>query len=217
VLRIGILAVAVLLFHALAIAGEPAWCLAVMLAGAAAALTYLVIRRRPWSVVFAAAIAVLVLAPVVALAFIASPVWAKAIFVPPVLINLTVATIFGASLWPGRVPLVTRLAIIHHDGDLPPPLVGYTRILTIVWTAVTGLMAVEAAVLALMVDLPTWSWIVSIVNPAILAALFFGQFWYRSWRYRSYGKVTAAGAVRKIAAAGGDWGLGRTDPGGPRR
>ena len=133
------------------------------------------------------------------------------------LINLTVAVIFGASLWPGQVPLVTRLAIIHHDGDLPQPLFGYTRLLTIIWTAVTGIMAVEAALLALFVDLSTWSWIVSVANPAILVTLFFGQFWYRSWRYRAYGKVTVSGAIRKIAAAGGAWTHGGAGPGDERR
>jgi len=49
---------------------------------------------------------------------------------------------------------------------------------------------------------------VSVVNPAILVVLFVAQFWYRSWRYRSYGKVTAAGAIRKIAASGREWSLG---------
>lgn len=205
-LRVVILAVVVLLFHAFALAGEPAWCLAVTLAGACAALIYLVVRRRPKGLIAAACVAVLVLAPLVGLAFFASPAWARVIFVPPVLINLTVAGIFGASLWPGQMPLVTRFAIIHHDGKLPEPLIGYTRLLTIAWTVVTGLMAVEAALLALLVDLSTWSWIVSVVNPAILAALFFGQFWYRSWRYRAYGKVTIADAVRKIAAASGSGG-----------
>ena len=212
-LRVVMVAVVILLFHALALAGEPAWCLAVMLAGAVAALAYLLARNRPKGLIVAAAVAVLVLAPLVGLAFLASPAWAKAIFVPPVLVNLTVAIVFGASLWPGHTPLVTRLAIIHHDGNLPEPLIGYTRLLTIMWTAVTGLMAVEAALLALLVDLSTWSWIVSVVNPAILAALFFGQFWYRSWRYRAYGKVTASGAVRKIAAAGGQWPGGGPKPG----
>lgn len=216
-LRVFILGAVVLLFHVLAVLGKPAWCLAVMLAGAVAALIYLLLRRRQRGLIAAAGIAVLVLAPLVGLAFFASPAWAKAIFVPPVLINLTVAALFGASLWPGQVPLVTRFAIIHHDGRLPEPLVGYTRVLTIAWTAVTAFMGVEAAVLAVVVDLATWSWIVSVVNPAILATLFFGQFWYRSWRYRAYGKVTAAGAVRKIAAARGGWPLTGTNTGEPRR
>lgn len=216
-LRVVIPTVVVLLFHALAIAGKPAWCLAVMLAGALAALGYLVIRRGPTGLIVATGVAVFALGPLAGLAFFASPAWAKAIFVPPVLANLTVAIIFGASLWPGQVPLVTRLAIIHHNGQLAQPLVDYTRKLTVAWTAVTALMALEAALLALMVDLSTWSWIVSIVNPAILAAFFFGQFWYRSWRYRSYGKVTATDAVKKITAASGGWILGGTNPGDRQR
>jgi len=202
VLRVVIVAVVILLFHGLALAGEPAWCLAVMFAGASAAFGYLVIRRRPRAAILIAGAGVLVLGPLVGLAFFASPEWAQAIFVPPVLVNLTVAGVFAVSLWPGNMPLVTRLAIIHHDGQLPEPLVGYTRKLTIAWAAVTAFMALEAAVLAVLVDLSTWSWIVSVVNPAVLVVLFMGQFWYRSWRYRSYGKVTAAGAIRKIAAAG---------------
>jgi uncharacterized membrane protein len=217
VLRVVVVAMVVLLFHALALTGRPAWCLAIMLAGAVAALVYLVVRRRPKGLIAAAAATVLVLGPLVGLAFLSSPAWAKAIFVPPVLINLAVAIIFGLSLRPGQVPLVTRLAIIHHDGDLPPPLFGYTRLLTVMWTAVTGIMAVEAALLALFVDLSTWSWIVSVANPAILITLFFGQFWYRSWRYRAYGKVTVSGAIRKIAAAGGAWTHGGAGQGDERR
>jgi len=217
VLRVVIVALVVMLFHALALAGQPAGSLAVMLVSAVAALVYLTARRRPKGLIVAAGAAVIVLGPLVGLAFLASPAWAKAIFVPPVLINLAVAIIFGVSLWPGQMPLVTRLAIIHHDGNLPEPLIGYTRFLTVMWTAVTGLMAVEAALLALLVDLSTWSWIVSVVNPAILAALFFGQFWYRSWRYRSYGKVTASGAVRKITAAAAGWSDRSTKPDDQRR
>ena len=207
-LKVVIPAMVVLLFHALALAGEPAWCLAVMFAGAAAALAYVIIRRRPKGTILMAGAGVLALGPLVGLAFFASPAWAKAIFVSPVLINLTVAGVFAVSLWPGNVPLVTRLAVIYHDGQLPQPLVGYTRKLTVAWAAVTGFMALEAATLAILVDLSTWSWIVSVVNPAILAVFFLGQFWYRSWRYRSYGKVTPAGAARKIAAAGGGWSQG---------
>jgi uncharacterized membrane protein len=217
VLRVAIVFVVVLLFHALALAGKPAWCLAVMLGGALAALAYLLVRRGPKGLVAAAAAAVVVLGPLVALAFLASPAWAKAIFVPPVIINLAVAVVFGATLWPGQMPLVTRLAIIHHDGKLPEPLIGYTRLLTVIWTALTGLMAVEAALLALLVDLSTWSWVVSVVNPVILAALFFGQIWYRSWRYSAFGKVTVSGAVKKIAAAGGAWTHGGAGPGDERR
>jgi uncharacterized membrane protein len=218
VLRMVILAVVVLLFHALALAGEPAWCLAVMFAGAVTAFAYLIVRRRPRGAIAIAGAAALVLGPLVGLAFFASPAWAQAIFVPPVLVNLTVAGVFAVSLWPGHMPLVTRLAIIHHDGQLPEPLVGYTRKLTVPWAVVTALMALEAATLAILADLSTWSWIVSVANPAILATLFCGQFWYSSWRYRAYGKVTVSGAIKKIsAAAGGHWTDGGTKPADPRR
>ena len=39
-------------------------------------------------------------------------------------------------------------------------------------------LAIESLALSLLVDLSTWSWLVNVVNPALMLAFFFGQHVY---------------------------------------
>lgn len=177
---------------------QPDWGLAVLLGVSAAGLLWAIAAKGPAMMVWIYAMILAVLAVLVGLALFQSARWTQAIFVPAVIINLAISVIFALSLLPGRDALVTQLARLHHDGDLPEPLIRYTRILTLIWTLLLSAMAIEAGVLAYYADIATWSWAVNFVNPLILAAFFIGQFWYRSVRYSQYGKVSIELAWQKI-------------------
>jgi uncharacterized membrane protein len=199
--RFALPAVVLVLVHVAAVLGRPELCLYVLLAGSVTGLAVILAARGPQLLVFVYAASALVLAPLVVLTATGSAQWAKAIFIPPIVVNLGVAIMFGATLRPGHEPLVTRLARFHHKEGLPQPLLRYTRILTILWAGLTAAMAIEAGVLAAAFDIETWSWAVNIVNPLILVAFFIAQFWYRAWRYREFGKISMMVAVRQMLNA----------------
>lgn len=187
-----------LLFHVAAVMDRPDWGLVVLLGASVAGLAWAIAARDPVLVARIYGLILAVLAVLVGLALFQSTRWALAIFVPAVAINLAISVLFALSLLPGRDALVTQLARLHHDGDLPEPLIRYTRMLTLIWALLLSAMAIEAGVLAYYADIATWSWAVNVVNPLILVAFFIGQFWYRSVRYSQYGKVSMVLAWQKI-------------------
>ncbi|MGH8697217.1 MAG: hypothetical protein ACREVS_12115, partial [Burkholderiales bacterium] len=54
--------------------------------------------------------------------------------------------------------LVTRIARLVRDGELPEPLVVHTRRVTWLWAVSLALMAAVSAVLARFAEPATWSW-----------------------------------------------------------
>jgi len=93
------------------------------------------------------------------------------IYVPPVVINIALMTLFGRSLLPGATPLVARVASLWR-GPLDPVVSLYTRRVTIAWTAFFALMAVESIALALFAPLHIWSLFTNFLN-YVLVLLFF--------------------------------------------
>ena len=186
------------MLHIAAVMDRPDWVLVVLLGASVAGLTWVIVFKGPAMLfrIYSATLAVL--AVLVVLALFQSTRWAQAIYVPAVAVNIAISVLFAVSLLPGRVALVTQLARLHHDGELPEPLIRYTRILTLIWAVLLSAMAIEAGLLAYYANIATWSWAVNFVNPLILSAFFIGQFWYRSVRYSEYGKVSMVLALQKI-------------------
>ena len=119
---------------------------------------------------------------------LASQGWsgAEIVYFPPILFNAYFAVLFGRSLAPGREALITRFRRLER-GDVPAVLARYTRNLTVIWTALLMGMTVELVVLAVLVDLETWSWYANVLNPLIAATFFVIEHPYRFWRYSSFG------------------------------
>ena len=187
-----------LLLHVTSVIDRPDWGLFVLFGGSVAGLAWVVVGKGPAMLVWVYGLTLAVLAVLISLTLFQSTRWTHAIYVPAVIVNLAISALFALSLLPGRVPLVTQLALLHHGGELPEPLIRYTRILTLIWALLLSAMAIEAGLLAYYVEIATWSWAINFVNPLILVAFFVGQFWYRSVRYHEYGKVSIALAVRGI-------------------
>jgi uncharacterized membrane protein len=122
-----------------------------------------------------------------ALAAGASVQWGAAqflLFLPPILIPLSLLGAFGATLRADREPLITRIARVSRGGILPPELVPYTRRLTLVWCGAFVAMAVSAVVLCLFAPLEAWSVGTNFAPYALIGALFVGDHTYRRLRFR---------------------------------
>ena len=123
------------------------------------------------------------------------------LYAPPILIDIALASVFGATLRPGRDPLISRFARIEQ-GALPAELDCYTRLLTWIWTVLFAAMAATALALALFGSLAAWSIFTNLVAYALVAALFVGEYAYRRVRYRQYRHATLFGLVANVRNAG---------------
>jgi uncharacterized membrane protein len=104
------------------------------------------------------------------------------LFVPPVAINLVLAWVFGRTLRRGRVPLISRFALMEQD-TLSAEIAAYTRTLTWVWTALFVAAAAVSLTLALSGNRDAWSLFTNLVNYLLVGALFLGEFVYRRLRF----------------------------------
>lgn len=156
--------------------GTPALALALLAALAAYVASSLCLRHPlRWLAPPAAGIAV----------YWAAPPAEWLLFVPPILINLVLAWLFGRTLVRGRVPLIARFAIIEQ-GTLSAELAAYTRTLTWLWTSLFIGAAALSLALALSGQRDAWSLFTNFLNYLLVAALFVGEFVYRRLRFRNY-------------------------------
>ena len=107
------------------------------------------------------------------------------LFIPPIVINLALAWLFGRTLVRGRVPLIARFAILEQ-GTLSAELVTYTRTLTWLWTLLFIAAAAVSLALGLAGHRDAWSQFTNFLNYVLVAALFLGEFVYRRLRFRNY-------------------------------
>lgn len=99
---------------------------------------------------------------------------------------LLVAWIFGASLRAKRTPLIEAMAAVEHGGALPAELKPYTRRVTIFWTVLMGGMSVVAVFLGAFASQAAWSWFTNMISWLLIAAGYFGEYYYRLRRWPSY-------------------------------
>ena len=120
------------------------------------------------------------------------------LFAPPVVINAALAAFFGASLRPGREPVISLFARFEQGGSLPADLARHARTVTWLWTLLLAGMSAIALALALLAPLETWSLFANVVIYALLGALFVGEYFYRRARFRHYRHATLAGLLRNV-------------------
>lgn len=126
---------------------------------------------------------ILILA-IATLYFCARSGWAHYLmFVPPVLIPLSVLWLFANSLRAGSMPVVTRVATAIR-GPLPAELRLYTRRVTQLWVGLLIVMALGSLLLAIFADAELWSLMTNIVLYLLMGAVFVVEYGYRRWRFR---------------------------------
>jgi len=149
------------------------WLLGIALSGA-------MMQRRPWAWGALLAGSALLWWPVMAGKGL------YALYVPPAAIPAALFMLFALSLRAGEVPLVTRIAILMHDGPFPDDLVVYTRHVTQLWCAVCAALFVSAVTLALFASPALWSLMTNVIHYVVLGAVFVFEYGYRRWRYGHY-------------------------------
>jgi uncharacterized membrane protein len=106
-----------------------------------------------------------------------------ALYLPPAAIPAALFMLFALSLRAGEVPLVTRIAMLMHDGPFPDDLVVYTRHVTQLWCAVCAALFLSAVCLAMFASPELWSLMTNVVHYVVLGAVFLLEYGYRRWRY----------------------------------
>jgi len=122
------------------------------------------------------------------------------LFVPPIVINLALAWVFGRTLLRGRVPLISRFALMEQ-ATLSPEVAAYTRLLTWLWTLLFVAAAAISLVLALSGHRDAWSLFTNLINYLLVGALFLGEFVYRRVRFRNYRHHSPLQLLRNVRRA----------------
>lgn len=142
------------------------------------------------------------------------------LLVPVAFIGL-VAWMFGRTLRPGRLPLITRLVTVLDDTTverMEPALLRYTRGLTLAWTVLLLLLGAVNLVLAMIatpdgllaqlglepavsITRTQWSWFANLFNYGIIAGFFVAEFQLRKRRFPGR-YASFAGFLRRLGALG---------------
>jgi uncharacterized membrane protein len=105
--------------------------------------------------------------------------------IPHAIAYLSLLTVFAASLMPGRKPIITVLAEASR-GVLPPAVAVYTRRVTWAWCLFCTGQLGGSLLLLLFAPVTLWSAFVNLCNLPLLAAMFCGEFAWRTWRHGSW-------------------------------
>ena len=100
------------------------------------------------------------------------------VYLPPILIILSLFVLFAQSLREGETPLITRYAMLLGD-KLEDRHLRYNRSLTLIWAIFLLSMAVISIILALFFSKETWSLFTHVISYGLIAALFVIEFNYR--------------------------------------
>jgi uncharacterized membrane protein len=104
--------------------------------------------------------------------------------IPHALAYLSLLTVFGASLAPGRKPIITVLAEASR-GALSPAITLYTRRVTWAWCLFCVGQVGLSLLLLVFAPVTVWSAFVNLCNLPLLAAMFSGEYAWRKWRHGS--------------------------------
>lgn len=105
-------------------------------------------------------------------------------YLPPVLIPLSVLTVFAFSLRTGGTPVVSQIATQIRGAPLPVELQVYSRQVTWYWVIFLACLATGDLLLALFASLTLWSTVTNVVQYVLIGAMFIIEYVYRRWRFR---------------------------------
>ena len=109
--------------------------------------------------------------------------------------------LFGATLLPGRTPLVTQLAE-RLDPGFHAGMVGYTRAVTYAWCLFFAAQLLTSLLLLLFAPAAAWSLFVNVLDVAFVALMFLGEYGVRRLRFRGHRHVPLPALVRAVRAGG---------------
>jgi len=94
------------------------------------------------------------------------------IFLPPIVIPLMLAYLFGKSLTGNRLAYITDIACKINKQALSDRERDYTRLITKIWTVFFVAIAIEAVLVAMFADLKTWSYVTNFLNYVLIGVFF---------------------------------------------
>lgn len=118
---------------------------------------------------------------------------------PPLLVNVGAMFLFGLTLLPGRVPLITRFSRYDRQQTESPAVDRHTRRLTELWTGYFAAVAVSTTLLAAAGNFVAASWIVTVLSPIGSAVLFLAEHLYRYLRKDIFGQASIVRTLRLVA------------------
>ena len=113
--------------------------------------------------------------------------------------HVALALVFGSTLRGTGGSLITRLAARVHRSGLTPPMVAYTRKVTIAWTVYFATMALLSAILYVAAPFGVWATFANIVTPLALLLMFAGEFVLRYRLHPEFERATMQDAIRAYA------------------
>lgn len=119
------------------------------------------------------------------------------LYLPPILILLSLFILFSQSLSAGQTPIISRYAKLLGD-KLEQRHLRYNRSLTIVWSGFFLLMATSSILLALFSTMEIWSIFTHIISYLLIAAFFVVEFIYRKRHFAGEIKGGFFQFIRKI-------------------
>jgi hypothetical protein len=117
---------------------------------------------------------------------------------PHALIYAVLLAVFGASLRPGREPLVTALSRRMY-AVVPADMAAYTRGVTWAWCAFFAAQLVTSLALFLLAPRAAWLFFVNLLNLPLLALMFIGEHTVRPFLLKNAPRHSVADVRRFIA------------------
>lgn len=204
-LRLGLLAMAVVAYGAMAHwlmvhLATSSWALLLLLGPLLLSFAAWALANRRWGVVGFAALGLLM------------AWWAGAVqdvnrlyVLQHAGIHAALAVAFALSLRAGSLPLITRVALRVHGGQMPPAKHVYTRHVTVAWTVYFASMVIASLALYAWAPWSWWSLFANLLTPLSLVLAIVGEWRLRYWLHPEFERVpiaTALRAFRETPAAG---------------
>jgi uncharacterized membrane protein len=118
--------------------------------------------------------------------------------VPHALIYAGLLALFGASLRPGREPIVTALSR-RMSGAVSAERAAYTRGVTWAWCAFFAAQLLTSLALSLLAPRVAWSFFVNLLNLPLLGLMFLGEHTVRPFLLKNAPRYSVADVRRFIA------------------
>jgi uncharacterized membrane protein len=122
-------------------------------------------------------------------------------FIQDLSCNAFAASVFGASLRPGREALCTRLAR-QVRSDMTPRIERYTRHVTWAWSIFFTSCILLSAALFLSGHVAAWSWFANVLNLPLIGAMFVLEYLVRLCVVPQAERSGIAETIRSVAAYG---------------
>lgn len=118
--------------------------------------------------------------------------------VPHAIVYLSLAWLFGHTLFKGREPLVTSMADLVH-GPLAPEMRAHTRRVTWAWTLFSLGQLLLSALLYRYASLNAWTLFITVLNLPLLGLMFVADYVARVTLYPDHPQASIGQAIRAFS------------------